>query len=209
MTYTPPAAEPIAIVGSGCRFPGNASSPSKLWELLRDPVDLSKEVPEGRFKIAGFFHPDGEHHGTTNAAKSYWLEQDHRVFDASFFNITPKEAEAIDPQQKILLEVVYKSIESAGIPVQDFSGKKVSCYVGTITADFNGLTQKDEQTSSQYCATGTSRAIISNRISYFFNWQGPSMTIDTACSSSLVAIHQAVLGLRGGEARQLVLPAQI
>ena len=187
-------------MGTGCRFPGGASSPSKLWELLEEPCDLSKEVPEHRFKIAGFYHPDGEHHGTTNAPKSYWIEQDHRVFDASFFNITPKEAEAIDPQQKMLLEVVYEAMESAGIPIQDFAGKKVSCFIGSMTADFDGLTQKDEQTSSQYCATGTSRAIISNRISYFFDWKGPSMTIDTACSSSLVAIHQAVLGLRDGEA---------
>ena len=199
MSYTAPAAEPIAIVGSSCRFPGNASSPSKLWELLTNPHDLSKEVPESRFKIAGFYHPDGEHHGTTNAAKSYWLEEDHRVFDASFFSITPKEAEAIDPQQKMLLEVTYEAMESAGLSMKDLSGENVSCYVGSMTADYDGLTQKDEQTSSQYCATGTSRAIISNRISYFFNWHGASMTIDTACSSSLVAMHQAVLSLRGGE----------
>lgn len=200
MSYKKPISEPIAIVGSGCRFPGHSSTPSKLWNLLINPQDLSKEVPENRFKIAGFYHPDGEHHGTTNAAKSYWLEEDHRVFDASFFNITPKEAEAMDPQQKILLEVVYEAMEAAGLSIQDYSGEKVSCYVGTMTADYDGLTQRDEQTSSQYCATGTSRAIISNRISYFFNWRGASMTIDTACSSSLVAIHQAVLGLRGGEA---------
>ena len=199
MVYVAPPAEPIAIVGSSCRFPGHSSSPSKLWELLTNPQDLSKEVPESRFNIAGFYHPDGEHHGTTNAPKSYWLEEDHRVFDASFFNITPKEAEAIDPQQKILLEVVYEAMETAGFSLQQYSGKKVAVFVGTMTADYDGLTQKDEQTSSQYCATGTSRAIISNRISYFFNWQGASMTIDTACSSSLVAIHQAVLGLRGGE----------
>ena len=200
MAYKRAPGEPIAIVGSGCRFPGKSTSPSKLWELLREPYDLSKEVPENRFKIAGFYHPDGEHHGTTNAPQSYWIEQDHRLFDASFFNITPKEAEAIDPQQKMLLEVVYEAMESAGIAIQEYSGRKVSCYVGSMTADFDGLTQKDEQTSSQYCATGTSRAIISNRISYFFNWKGPSMTIDTACSSSLVAMHQAILGLRGGEA---------
>ena len=200
MVYVCAPGEPIAIVGSGCRFPGNSTSPSKLWELLRKPYDLSKEVPENRFKIAGFYHPDGEHHGTTNAPKSYWIEQDHRVFDASFFNITPKEAEAIDPQQKMLLEVVYEALESAGIAIQDYSGKKVSCYIGSMTADFDGLTLKDELITSQYCATGTSRAIISNRISYFFNWKGPSMTIDTACSSSLVAMHQAILGLRAGEA---------
>lgn len=199
MSYKPPTFEPIAVVGSACRFPGKSSSPAKLWELLREPHDLSKRVPLTRFNITGFYNPDGEYHGTTNAPKSYWLEEDHRTFDAQFFNITPKEAEAIDPQQKILLEVCYEAVESAGLSMSKLSGSKVSCYVGTMTADFDGMTQRDELTSSQYCATGTSRAIISNRISYFFNWNGPSMTIDTACSSSLVAVHQAVLSLRNNE----------
>ena len=200
MTYNRPSEEPIAIVGSGCRFPGDVTSTSKLWELLEAPYDLSREVPKNRFNIAGFYHPDGEYHGTTNSPKAYWIEQDHRLFDAPFFNITPKEAEAIDPQHKMLLEVVHEAMDSAGIPIKRFSGKKVSCFIGSMTADFDGLTQKDVETSSQYAATGTSRAIISNRISYFFNWKGASMTIDTACSSSLVALHQAILGLRNGEA---------
>lgn len=199
MAYTYPPSEPIAIIGSGCRFPGKSTSPSKLWQLLTNPVDLSKKTPSDRFEVDGFYHPDGEHHGTTNAPNSYWLEEDHRLFDAAFFNITPKEAEAIDPQQRLLLETVYEAMESAGLTLQNCSGDKVSVYVGTMTADYDGLTQRDEQYSSQYCATGTSRAIISNRISYFFNWHGPSMTIDTACSSSLVAVHQAVLSLRSGE----------
>lgn len=93
MVYVYPKSEPIAIVGSGCRFPGKSSSPSKLWSLLANPLDLSKKTPVERFDVDGFHHPDGEHHGTTNATKSYWLEEDHRVFDAAFFNTTPKEAE--------------------------------------------------------------------------------------------------------------------
>ncbi|QKX63146.1 uncharacterized protein TRUGW13939_10315 [Talaromyces rugulosus] len=193
------ASEPIAIIGSGCRFPGGVSSPSRLWELLLQPHDLSQRVPANRFNVDGFYHPDGEYHGTTNAPKAYWLEQDHRHFDASFFNITPKEAEAIDPQGKIILETVYEAMESAGLTLQKCSGEQISVFVGTMTADFDILSGKDEMAFSQYCATGTSRAILSNRVSYFFNWNGPSMTIDTACSSSLVAMHQAVLALRRGE----------
>ncbi|KAF1730572.1 Nonribosomal peptide synthetase 14 [Beauveria bassiana] len=199
MAYVHPPSEPIAIIGIGCRFPGNSTSPSKLWSLLSDPSDLSKYASPTKFNIHGFFHPDGEHHGTTNARKAYWLEQDHRLFDASFFNITPKEAEAIDPQGKILLETVYEAIDSAGLSMQKCAGQDISVFVGTMTADYDLLTGKDELTFSQYCATGTSRAIISNRLSYFFNWTGPSMTIDTACSSSLVAMHQAVQSLRSGE----------
>ncbi|RHZ63238.1 uncharacterized protein CDV56_108187 [Aspergillus thermomutatus] len=199
MAYIPPTSEPIAIIGSACRFPGNSTSPAKLWELLSNPRDLSREIPQDRFNVQGFYHPDGEHNGTTNAPKAYFLEQDHRQFDATFFNITPKEAEAIDPQGKILLETVYEGMDSAGISLQESMGKRIAVFVGTMTADYDLLTGKDELMFSQYCATGTSRAIISNRVSYFFHWNGPSMTIDTACSSSLVALHQAVLSLRSGE----------
>ncbi|KAK3388686.1 hypothetical protein B0T20DRAFT_484257 [Sordaria brevicollis] len=200
MSYKIPLSEPIAIVGSSCRFTGEATSPAKLWELLKNPKDLTREVPKNRFNVDGFYHPDGEYHGTTNSAKAYFLEQDHRLFDASFFNITPKEAEAIDPQQRMLLEVVYEALESAGYTIQDYSGKKVAVFAGVMTADYDTLSQRDDLSVSQYYATGNARSIISNRVSYFFNFHGPSMTIDTACSSSLVALHQAVLSLRSGEA---------
>ncbi|KAI0121327.1 hypothetical protein BJ170DRAFT_661182 [Xylariales sp. AK1849] len=197
--YKHPKSEPIAIIGSSCRFAGSATSPSNFWTLLSAPRDLSKEVPKSRFSTQAFYHPDGEYHGTTNSIKAYWLEQDHRVFDASFFNITPKEAEAIDPQQRLLLEVVYEAMESAGYTLPQCSGKDVAVFSGVMTADYDTLSQRDELSTSQYYATGNARSIISNRVSYFFNFRGPSMTIDTACSSSLVALHQAVLSLRSGE----------
>jgi len=199
MPYTPPTSEPVAIVGSGCRFTGGVTSPSKLWDLLQAPTDLAKDVPPGRFNIKAFYHPDREYHGTTNSPKAYWLDQDHRVFDSAFFNITPKEAEAIDPQQRMLLEVVYEALESAGYTLQQYSGMDVAVFAGVMTADYDTLSQRDDLTASQYSATGNARSIISNRISYFFNFNGPSVTIDTACSSSLVALHQAVLSLRSGE----------
>jgi len=93
MVYVYPNSELIAIIGTSCRFLGNLSSPSKLWNILTNPVDLSKKTPVERFNIDGFYNADGEHHGTTNATSSYWLEEDHRQFDAAFFNTTPKEAE--------------------------------------------------------------------------------------------------------------------
>ncbi|OTB04920.1 hypothetical protein M426DRAFT_261564 [Hypoxylon sp. CI-4A] len=196
MAYKQPSLEPIVVVGSSCRFAGGATSPAKLWDVLRDAPDLSREVPPGRFNAKAFYHPDGEYHGTTNSIKAYWLDQDHRVFDAGLFNITPKEAEAIDPQQRLLLEVVYEAMESAGYTLNTYSGKKVSVFAGVMTADYDTLSQRDELSTSQYYATGNARSIISNRISYFYNFHGPSMTIDTACSSSLVALHQAVMSLR-------------
>ncbi|OTA53005.1 beta-ketoacyl synthase domain-containing protein [Hypoxylon sp. EC38] len=199
MSYKKPLSEPIAVVGVSCRFAGGATTPAKLWEVLCEAPDLSREVPSDRFNATAFYHPDGEYHGTTNSIQAYWLEQDHRVFDAAFFNITPKEAEAIDPQQRLLLEVVYEAMESAGYTLSTYSGKNVAVFSGVMTADYDTLSQRDELSSSQYYATGNARSIISNRISYFYNFQGPSMTIDTACSSSLVALHQGVLSLRSGE----------
>ncbi|KAK0663405.1 putative polyketide synthase [Cercophora samala] len=199
MSYNQPPSEPIAIIGSACRFPGGASSPSRLWQLLANPRDLSERVPAGRFNVGAFFHQDGEYPGTTNSARGYFLDQDPRVFDASFFSVTPKEAEAIDPQQRLLLEVVYEALESAGYSLQQHAGARVGVFAGVMTADYDTLSQRDELTTSQYYATGNARSMVSNRLSYFFDFKGPSMTIDTACSSSLVALHQAVLSLRSGD----------
>lgn len=199
MISTMSAKEPIAIIGSGCRFPGGANSPSKLWDLLHHPCDLSKKPPLTRFNADGFYHPDGEHQGTANVTNSYFLEEDHRVFDTAFFNITPKEAEAIDPQQRLLLETVFEAMESSGLTLKGLQGSQTSAYVGLMCNDWADLQLRDPHYLPQYTATGASRAIISNRLSYFYDWRGPSMTIDTACSSSLVAIHQAVQSLRSGE----------
>lgn len=199
MAYPQPHFEPIAIVGSSCRFAGGVTSPHKLWQLLSNPTNLSLPVPPGRFSVEGFFHSDAEYHGTTNSPKAYWLDQDHRAFDADFFNITPKEAEAIDPQQRLLLEVTYEALESAGYPLKRYAGQNVAVYAGVMTGDYDTLTSRDDLNTSQYAATGNARSIISNRLSYFFDFHGPSMTIDTACSASLVALHQAVQSLRSGE----------
>lgn len=201
MPYKPSPSEPIAVVASSCRFTGGVTSPSKLWDLLRQPRDLSRSVPPTRFNVRAFFHPDGDYHGTTNAPKAYWLDddQDLREFDAGFFGIAPKEAEAVDPQQRLLLETVYEALESAGYQLPQWTGKNVAVYVGAMTSDFDSISQRDDLTTSPYYATGNARSILSNRISYFYDFRGPSVTMDTACSSSLVALHQAVLGLRAGD----------
>ena len=194
--------EPIAIIGSGCRFPGEACTPSKLWQLLRQPYDVSRKID--RFNYKGFYHPDGAHHGTTNVQESYLLAEDHRVFDAHFFNIKPVEADAIDPMQRILLETVYESLENAGQTIQGLQGSDTAFYVGVMSVDYIEQLLRDLDALPTYFATGTSRAIVSNRVSYFFDWHGPSMTIDTACSSSLIALHQAVQTLRSRESRVAV-----
>ncbi|KAH6869498.1 polyketide synthetase [Thelonectria olida] len=191
--------EPIAVVGSGFRFPGSSNNPSKLWELLLKPRDLLSRIPENRFNTDSFYHPDPSHHGTTDVRESYFLEEDHRQFDAAFFNIKPVEVHAIDPQQRLLMEVVYESLEASGMSMESLAGSRTGVYVGLMCADYAELVNSDVNTLPTYTPTGNARSIMSNRISYFFDWHGPSMTIDTACSSSLVAVHEAVQLLRTGD----------
>ncbi|KAG9237502.1 reducing type I polyketide synthase 11 [Amylocarpus encephaloides] len=193
--------EPIAIIGSACRFPGPASSTSKLWEFLESPFDVSREIPSSRFNVDSFYYPEGSHHGTSNTKKSYFMEGDHRLFDTAFFQIHPREAETMDPQQRMLLETVYEALESAGLTIEGMQGSETSVFVGGMSYDFRDATAiRDPASTPEYSATGTHASILAARISYFFDWKGPCMSIDTACSSSLVAVHQAVQTLRSGDA---------
>ncbi|KAL6695103.1 hypothetical protein J3F84DRAFT_395341 [Trichoderma pleuroticola] len=199
-----PPQQPIALVGRSLRFPG-ASSISELWDLLRQPRDLLQDVPPLRMNLNGYYHPNGDHDGTTNVRQSYFVKQDHRVFDAPFFHISPVEAEAMDPQQRILLELVYEALESAGMTIDGLQGSRTSVFVGVMSSDFASIQQRDEDNMPAYAVTGGATSILSNRISYFYDWKGASMTIDTACSSSLVAVHQAVQSLRNGESEMAVV----
>ncbi|KAI0599583.1 hypothetical protein F4775DRAFT_600111 [Biscogniauxia sp. FL1348] len=191
--------EPIAIIGSACRFAGGANSSSKLWELLKEPRDVLSEIPDTRFNAQGFYHEDGLYHGHSNVRHSYLLSEDPRLFDAQFFGVKPVEARALDPQQRFLLETVYEGLESAGLTVEGLRGSATAVYVGLMCNDYEAMMLRDHNTMPSYYAIGIGRSVMSNRISYFFDWHGPSMTIDTACSSSLYAVHLAVQALRAGE----------
>ncbi len=102
--------EPIAVIGMACRFPGDSNSPSRLWDLIQSPRNISKRVPADRFDVAGFYHTNGSQHGATDASNAYFIEEDVTRFDNAFFNIQPAEAEAIDPQQRMVMETVYDSL---------------------------------------------------------------------------------------------------
>lgn len=205
-TKTASMKEPIAIVGTACRFPGSASSPAKLWELLRNPTDVRSDFEVGKLNLSSFYHPNGDHHGSTNVAnKSYLLDDDHGNFDASFFNINPAEADGMDPQQRILLETTYEAFERAGYTLEQMQGSSTAVFVGVMTSDFHDIQSRDLDTIGRWHATGTAPSILANRISYCFNLKGPSMSINTACSSSLVALHQAVQCIRNGESNTAIV----
>lgn len=198
--------EPIAIIGSGCRFPGDATSPSKLWDITLNTPDLLAPIPSDRFSTQGFYHESGQYHGHSNVKNAYLLsgEGTQRHFDAQFFGINPAEASAMDPQVRLLLETVYESLEASGQTIEALQGSDTAMYTGLMLEDYERVMIRDEEYMGTYHITGTARSLLSNRISYFFDWHGPSMTIDTACSSSLVAVHQAVQQLRSGQSRVAV-----
>ncbi|KAL4884602.1 hypothetical protein BJY04DRAFT_215063 [Aspergillus karnatakaensis] len=191
--------QPIALIGTGCRFPGGASSPSRLWDILQQPKDLATRIPSERFEIDAFYNPKPSTHAATNTQKSYFLKEDVRCFDAPFFNISASEAESIDPQQRVLLETIYEALEAGGQRPKDLAGSNTGVYCGLAYEDYASIVLRDLDALPRYTATGTSRAMASNRASYFFDWRGPSITLDTACSSGLVALHLAAQALRNGD----------
>ncbi|KAI2888312.1 hypothetical protein CBS76997_8218 [Aspergillus niger] len=191
--------EPIAIIGTGCRFPGSATSPSRLWELLSNPRDVASKPPSERFNADAFYQAGKARPGMTNAPESYFLQQDVRTFDAPFFKISPAEAASMDPQQRLLMEVVYESLERAGLPLQRLQGSSTGVYCGSMNNDYGQLLGADTDCLRPFSLTGGATSILANRLSYFFDWRGPSFVLDTACSSSLIALHLAVEALRNDD----------
>jgi acyl transferase domain-containing protein len=135
--------EPIAIVGSACRFAGGATSPSKLWELLNNPRDVRNNIPKSRFNAEAYYHPNSAYHGHSNIRHSYLLEEDVAAFDMEFFGIKPIEAKAIDPQQRILMETVYEGLESAGLTIDALRGGDTAVYVGVMCNDYQANLLRD------------------------------------------------------------------
>jgi acyl transferase domain-containing protein len=192
---------PIAIVGSSCRFPGGSTTPSKLYDLLREPRDVRRHFNPEILNLQRFYNENPDAPGSTNVKnQGYLLAEDSRVFDAPFFSVSPYEAESMDPQLRIMLESVYEAFESAGWTLDQMRGSKTSVHVGVMASDYYDIQVRDPETVPLYSATGTHRSTLSNRVSYTFDLHGPSITLDTACSSSLVALHQAVQGLQAGDA---------
>ncbi|KAJ4315585.1 hypothetical protein N0V84_008295 [Fusarium piperis] len=189
----------IAVVGIGLRFPGNASSPEDLWKVLERGESQWSEFPKDRLNIDGYYHPGGDRQGSISFRGAHFLKGDFAAFDASFFSVAAEDAKAIDPQQRILLEASYEALENAGIRKEDIDGSDTAVYVGSFVKDYEQVCLRDPDWQPQYAATGNGIAIMANRISYYFNLHGPSMTIDTGCSGSLVSVHLAAQSLRSGE----------
>ncbi|KAI1083646.1 reducing type I polyketide synthase 10 [Whalleya microplaca] len=192
--------EPIAICGMACRLPGNSTSPRGLWDLISHGKSAQCDIPDSRFNVDGFYHPQGNERPGSMAMKGgYFLQEDIRQFDNNFFGINNLEATYMDPQQRKLLEVVFECLENAGVALNKASGSNTGCYVGNFTVDFQVMQLRDSDYLHHYSGTGLGTTILANRISHVFNLLGPSLVLDTACSSSLYCLHIACAALESYE----------
>ncbi|TVY83962.1 Reducing polyketide synthase DEP5 [Lachnellula suecica] len=196
--------EPIAIIGMGCRLPGGVNNPQDLWNMLVDERSGQCDTPASRWNINSYYHPDPDRPASLNTKGGYFLKDDIRQFENSFFGINNLEATYMDPQQRKLLEVCYECFESAGTTLEDVSGANIGCYVGNFTIDYIVMQAKEAEYFHRYNATGMGTTILANRISHVFNLTGPSVVLDTACSSSLYAVHMACAALDAGECESAI-----
>ncbi len=192
----------IAIVGLSTRFPGDMNSPDETWQALLEGRDAITDLPEGRW--AELLEEPRLAARVAKARTRGGYLKDIKGFDSEFFAVAKTEADNIDPQQRMALELTWEALEHAHIPASSLRGKAVGVYVGVSNNDYGFLAISDPTAAHPYAITGNAMSIIANRVSYFYDFRGPSVAIDTACSSSLVAMHQGVQALRNGEADVVV-----
>lgn len=183
----------LAIVGMACRFPGELTNIDKLWQGLCSKYSAIREIPPERWDADRYYSTNEASRGKAYVRRGGFLKNDPREFDAAFFGISPRDAENMDPQQRLMLEVTWEAFENAGLKIPDFAKRNVGVYVGGFMLD-HMITQMafaNRSQINQYSAAGMMMTMLSNRVSHAYDFRGPSLSIDTACSSSLVAFHFA------------------
>jgi acyl transferase domain-containing protein len=198
-----PSREPIAVIGMACRFPGGCDTPDAYWRLLRDGGDGVVEVPGDRWDIDAFYDPDPKAVGKIYARRGGFLTEPVDRFDAAFFGMSPHEAWALDPAQRLLLEVAWECLEHAAIPPHSVTGTDTGVFVGMSGSDYihEQMRLGGDNDLSAYHATGVHASFGSGHVSHFLGAEGPSVSVDTACSSSLVATLLALDALLAGRCR--------
>jgi acyl transferase domain-containing protein/NADPH:quinone reductase-like Zn-dependent oxidoreductase len=191
------AADPIAVVGMACRLPG-ADDPDAFWTLLREGREAIRPVPADRWDGEALHDPDLAAPGKSIAREAGFLDAIDG-FDAGYFGILPREAEQMDPQQRLLLEVAIEAIDDAGLRQDQIARTRAGVYIASYHNDYAKLIYDAPEAIDLRSLTGTLHSVLANRLSWFLDLKGPSLSLDTACSSSLVAVHLACQSLRFGE----------
>ncbi len=191
--------EPIAVVGLACRFPG-APDPTAFWRLLSEGIDAVREVPADRWNIDALYDADLSAPGKMSTRWAGFLDE-VATFDAAFFGISPREAAQIDPQQRLMLELAWESLEDAGLAPHTLKDTRTGVFFGAMWMDYSRVPGATADRIVQHTATGQDLSIIPARVSYTLGLLGPSIAVNTACSSSLVAVHLARQSLLRGESR--------
>ena len=192
----------LAIVGVACRLPGGVDNAEDFWRLLADRRHGIGRLPDDRWRWPANIDPGNEHRGIDAGG----FLDDVESFDPTFFRISPREAALMDPQQRLLLQLSWACLEDAGIAPSRLAGTETGVFVGASGSDYQlRLCGQPLEQIDDYFGLGTSMAILANRLSYFYNFTGPSLQVDTACSSSLAAVHEAVKSLNAGECEQALV----
>lgn len=192
----------VAIIGIGTRFPGDINTPDEMWQALLEGRDAITDLPEGRWSEFTSEPRIAERVAKARTRGGYL--KDIKGFDAEFFALSKMEADNIDPQQRMALELTWEALEHARIPASSLRGESVGVFLGSSVNDYMFMSVADPAVAHPYAITGNSSAVIANRVSYFYDFRGPSMSIDTACSSSLVAVNEGIKALRAGDADVVV-----
>ena len=186
--------QPIAIVGMACRFPHQANDLGQYWRLFDERIDGIEEVPAERWDIDSWYDPDPTVPGRMCTRWGGFIDEVDR-FDANFFGITPREAIALDPQQRVLLETSWTALEDAHLDPLSLAGSATGVFLGVYNQDYGNFYGID---ADAYAATGNANSFAAGRVAYLLDLRGPTMVVDTVCSSSLVAVHLAISELRAG-----------
>jgi acyl transferase domain-containing protein len=188
---------PIAIVGMAYRAPGVGGK--GLWDFLAEGKSAWSKVPAERFDHDAFYHPDSSKPGTISSQGAHFLPGDIYKFDAPFFNLRPDEAHTVDPQHRMLLECALEAAENAGISLVDLAGADIGVFSAIGSTEFEHQSSEDLFSTTAWTALGVATCMFANRLSYFFNLKGPSISLDAACASSSYAMHLACQNLLAGE----------